>query len=86
LKKTFGIILSSFVLISIISCGSKTYTVKWCNYDDSVLETDLNVKKGENPTYDGETPTKPEDELYYYDFAGWTPELTSVSNRFISMR
>ena len=79
MKKTLSFILSSFALLSLISCGPKRYTVTWLNYDESVLETDEKVKKGEMPEYNGATPTRETDETYVYEFAGWTPELTEVS-------
>ena len=45
------------------------YTVTWKNGDD-VIKTDT-VEEGATPTYDGETPTKAEDENYTYTFSGW---------------
>ena len=79
MKNTFKLALSLFPLLSLMSCGPKRFTVTWQNYDETVLETDEKVKKGEMPQYDGATPTKPTDETYVYEFAGWTPELTNVS-------
>ena len=80
MKKPFGILIGSLVLFPLISCGGpKTYTVTWLNYDETVLETDTKVKKGETPSYDGREPTRESDETYAYDFLGWEPELTEVS-------
>ena len=55
------------------------YTVLWKNYDDEILETDTNVAEGEVPTYDGETPVKPDDEEYTYTFEGWTPDVVAAT-------
>ena len=51
------------------------YTVTWLNEDDSILEVDEKVKKGTTPEYNGETPTKAEDD-YSYTFKGWDKEIT----------
>lgn len=52
-----------------------TYTIKWLNYDGSVLETDENVQYGTMPTYDGTTPTKPESASHTYTFSDWDSEI-----------
>ena len=79
MKRTLKIVLSSLALISLASCGPKKYTVVWQNYDETVLETDLKVKKGETPEFNGVTPTRETDETYVYEFIGWSPEITEVS-------
>ena len=48
-----------------------TYTVTWKNGED-VLETDTDVAVNANPSYDGETPEKAEDETNTYTFSGWS--------------
>ncbi len=63
---------------STIHVVAKTYTVTWLNYDNSELGT-ANVAYGATPTYDGETPEKPEDETNTYTFSGWSPEVTAVT-------
>ena len=52
-------------------CNQKTYTITWVNYDGTVLEVDKNVKAGELPTYDGNTPVKADDNDYTYTFSNW---------------
>lgn len=55
-----------------------TYTVKWVNYDGTLLEQDNNVTFGSQPTYNGNTPTRPSTSDTFYTFDGWNPELSPV--------
>ena len=48
------------------------------NEDETVLQFSM-VKSGETPSYQGATPTKAADAQYIYTFAGWTPEITTVT-------
>ena len=57
----------------------QTYTITWKNYDGTVLETDTDVRKGTTPTYDGETPTRPNDDTYKYTWNGWSPAVAAVT-------
>jgi hypothetical protein len=47
-----------------------TYVVTWKN-GGSILETDLNVSEGAEPSYDGDVPVKISEEGTVYTFAGW---------------
>lgn len=60
--------------------GIDTYTVKWINYDGTVLEIDDNMKKGDFPYFDGEMPVKNQNDNIYYTFKGWQPEVSTVVN------
>lgn len=55
-----------------------TYTIRWVNYDDTVLEIDEKVPEGVTPEYNGATPTKPADNDYTYTFSGWADEKGNV--------
>ena len=57
--------------------AEESYTIKWKNYDGTILETD-DVKKGILPTYDGPTPTRTNDE-YTYTWSGWDPEVVPAT-------
>ena len=61
------------------STVEKTYTITWKNSNGTVLETDKNVKEGSMPSYDGETPTKADEDRYTYTFKGWSPTVKAVS-------
>ena len=54
-----------------------TYTIKWCNYDGTVLETDT-ATEGETPVYNGATPARAADGQYTYAFKGWADEKGNV--------
>lgn len=60
----------------------ETFTVTWVNYDNTVLEEDLNVEYGTYPTYDGLMPIR-EDEEIDYVFNKWSPEISIVTENII---
>ena len=57
----------------------KTYTVIWKNGDET-LKSVANVKIDNIPSYDGEDPSKEEDEKYQYVFDGWNQESDEALN------
>lgn len=52
------------------------YTITFMN-EGSVLSADL-WEYGKIPLYNGDVPTKADDDQYTYMFKGWTPEIVSV--------
>lgn len=52
----------------------KQVQVTFKNYNGTILEQ-KNIDIGTKPTYTGETPTRPSDNYYTYEFKGWSPEL-----------
>ncbi|MBE6529933.1 MAG: hypothetical protein E7680_04985 [Ruminococcaceae bacterium] len=53
----------------------RLYTVTW---DVDGAQTSVSLPYGALPQFDG-TPSKPQNERYTYSFAGWSPEITSVT-------
>ena len=55
----------------------KQVQVTFKNYNGVILEQ-KDIDKGTKPTYTGETPTRPSDNYYTYEFTGREPELGIV--------
>ena len=53
------------------------YTVTFMNYDDSILTT-VKVLKGDSAIYDLDTPIKPSDDEFDYEFSGWDKDLNNI--------
>ena len=60
------------------------YHVRFVNYDESLLY-EVDVKEGEAATYSGETPTKPDDDEFTYEFKGWDKDLTNITEDVTTM-
>ena len=62
------------------SIYSQTFTVRWLNYDGTLLTTSEDVAYNTYPSYPGEVnPTREPDDTYEYTFTGWSPSLTKVT-------
>lgn len=83
------IIFLSFILSGCSFAGAtgKTYSVMWMNRYTSdggtevleLLKKDEGLKKGDIPSYVGDTPTRPSDSKYTYTFSSWTPEIVPIT-------
>ena len=74
-------ITSDCVRVAQYSTSNVEYTVKFYNYDNQLLYTDV-VYYQETATYYGPTPTREASSAYYYTFKGWDKELTNVTKSF----
>lgn len=61
----------------------ETYTITWIGYDGNTLTTSNNIPYGSIPVYSGDTPTKPSEGSYYYEFKGWDPEIQKVTDNAV---
>lgn len=64
------------------------YTVVFINWEGSVLDT-VKVEDGHQAVYNGETPTREPNEMYTYEFDGWTTgsedaNLENVTRNFVA--
>jgi len=72
MKKSLLLVSIFLSMMSLTSC-SKEY-VTFYNYDGTVLYK-VAYSKNMTLTYEGETPTKPSDDMYTYTFKGWNHSL-----------
>ncbi len=66
----------------------EVYTVVFTNWEGSVLET-VKVESGESAVYSKDIPTREQNEMYTYEFAGWTTsndnaDLDNVTCNFVA--
>ena len=95
MKGLLKVVLSSVALLTLVSCTNENapasnsessqnndpvyYEVVFVNYDDTFLYKDT-VLEGSDAQYQGETPTKEEDDEFTYEFDGWDTELTNIQS------
>ena len=61
------------------SSTKNSYTIIWKDENGAQLERDDNVEYGLMPSFDKEEPTKAPTDEFTFEFAGWTPEVTTVT-------
>ena len=60
----------------------KTFLISFVDYDGTPLQSST-VNYGETPVFEGEVPSREDDERYSYTFAGWDPEIVPVTEEAI---
>ena len=60
------------------TCAPEYYTIRFVNYDGTELSLEL-ILEGEIPSYNGTEPTKEDDDVYTYTFAGWQPKPVAAT-------
>lgn len=69
---------ATYVAVYNSSYTQSTFTIRWVNYDGTVLETDY-CASGEIPVYDGNDPYKPAEFGNNYVFTGWAPTVAPAT-------
>ena len=84
-KKPVSILLSLLMVVGMFAivpitanaADPDTFTVTWKNWNGDTLEVDTEVAKDTLPSYDGATPTRPDDANNTYTFAAWDDGTTN---------
>jgi len=69
---------SAATYTSVFEREKRKYAITWNNYDDTFIKTDM-LEYGEKPEYTGAEPTRDPDAVYTYEFAGWLPDIATVT-------
>jgi hypothetical protein len=56
----------------------RTYTITW-EIEGTIVQSDENVAYGTIAAFNGDYPTKDDDESYTYYFVGWSPTITFIT-------
>ena len=70
---------STYEIVYTAKWEANEYTVTWKNWNGDVLKTDENVSYGTTPEYNGNEPTKAEDENNTYTFLGWNTDQNATT-------
>ncbi len=80
--KEVGMVLDDTVYTAHFDKILNYYTITFKNYDGTVLQDD-DFGYGSTPAYNGETPEKASTAQYTFFFAGWTPEIDTVTGEAV---
>ena len=80
--KEVGMVLDDTVYTAHFDKILNYYTITFKNYDGTVLQDD-DFGYGSTPAYNGETPEKAGTAQYTFFFAGWTPEIDTVTGEAV---
>ena len=76
----FGTVTKDVTYYAQWKVETKKFMVTWYyGGAGSILQKEQMVAYGEMPVYPGNTPTKAEDQNYFYDFVGWDKEVVPVT-------
>src|SRR5690554_1191196 len=83
MKKIRFFLLIPILLFLLTGCvqdntSKDNYTVKWLDYDGSILQEDLIVAAGEIPVYRQELPSREATKEFTFEFIGWDKKLEPV--------
>ena len=61
----------------------KKYIYVWKNYDGTILKSVPDIDYGSDISYDGDTPTKENNEQYSFSFKEWSMEILEDENMIV---
>jgi hypothetical protein len=73
-----GIIYEDTEYIAQFSEAARLYDIRFLNYNGALI-ANIPTAYGEIPVYQGQPPTRPDDNTWTYTFDSWTPELVAVT-------
>ena len=76
LIKECAAIFGSNLIVTVDSI-QLNYKCEFYNYDGTLLET-VAVDQGKYATYSGATPIRQDEDIYYYEFNGWSPSISNA--------
>ena len=76
--KDFTAVTGEATYTYVIDQTVNKYTVQVVNYDNELLY-EAEIEYGQVPSYNGETPVKPNTAKYGYSFKGWDKDLVAVT-------
>ena len=75
-------VTSDVIYTATYSSTVNTYTVIWQDWNSEILNNET-YEYGQIPTYKDEDPVKKNTAQYSYEFIGWTPEISEVTDNVI---
>ncbi len=80
-KPSIAMVKEKATYTAVFDSVAKKFIVTFMNGKDTLQSS--SVAYGKTPEYKGKTPTKSSSSKYEYKFAGWSPKLTTVTEKVV---